>query len=148
MNRLNSGLPSRGLPLAASLLIVASAAQAAEPTLKDAYKDAFHVGVAINRTIALGEAVQADNVNRTLEQVQKDASLVTEQFNQISPENDLKWALIHPDEGGYNWAPADAYVDFGLRNDMLIVGHTLVWHAQTPRWVFQGDNPPPAEEQE
>src|SRR5438552_1797879 len=89
MNRLNSGLPSRGLPLAASLLIVASAAQAAEPTLKDAYKDAFHVGVAINRTIALGEAVQADNVNRTLEQVQKDATLVTEQFNQISPENDL-----------------------------------------------------------
>ena len=34
------------------------------PTLKDAYKDHFYVGVAINRTIATSTAVQADNVNR------------------------------------------------------------------------------------
>src|SRR4051812_1739540 len=51
-------------------------------TLRDAYKDHFYVGVAINRTIATGTAVQADNVNRTLERVEKDTSLVKEQFNQ------------------------------------------------------------------
>ncbi len=59
----------------------------------------------------------------------------------------MKWALIHPTEGaaGYSFAPADAFVNFGLSNQMCIVGHTLVWHGQTPRWVFQGTNAPPGE---
>ncbi len=120
---------------------------AAPPTLKSAYKKCFLIGVAINRTIATGAAVPADNVNRRQEQVDKDTALVKEQFNQISPENDLKWALIHPREGsdGYNFGPADAYVNFGLSNHMYIVGHTLVWHGQTPRWVFQGINMPTEE---
>ena len=114
-------------------------------TLKDACKHRFYVGVAINRTIATGASVRADNVNRNMEQVDKDTALVREQFNQISPENDLKWQLIHPRKGvdGYNFGPADAYVNFGLSNHMYIVGHTLVWHGQTPGWVFQGTNVPP-----
>ena len=132
--------------LASAFLAGGATAQSAEmPTLKDAYKDHFRVGVAINRTIATGSAVRADNVNRSVEQVNKDTALVKEQFNQISPENDLKWALIHPREGadGYNFGPADAFVDFGSSNHMYIVGHTLVWHGQTPNWVFAGTNPPP-----
>jgi len=134
------------LVLAAALLAFVATVRANDkPTLKDAYKNDFYVGVAINRTIATGAAVRADNVNRRQEQVDKDTALVKEQFNQISPENDLKWALIQPREGadGYNFGPADAYVDFGLSNQMYIVGHTLVWHSQTPNWVFAGTNPPP-----
>ncbi len=131
----------------AFLAIGATARSADTSTLKDAYKDQFYVGVAINRTIAMSVAVRADNVNRNQEQVNKDISLVKEQFNQISPENDLKWALIHPQEGpdGYNFGPADAYVNFGLSNHMYIVGHTLVWHGQTPNWVFAGTNLPPGD---
>ena len=100
--------------LAAVLLGIGATVQADDkPTLKDAYKNDFYVGVAINRTIATGAAVRADNVNRRQEQVGKDIALVKEQFNQISPENDLKWALIQPREGadGFNFAPADAYVE-------------------------------------
>lgn len=114
-------------------------------TLKKAYKDHFYVGVAINRTIATSTSVRADNVNRNIDQINQDIAVVREQFNQISPENDLKWQLIHPRDGadGYNFGPADAYVNFGLSNKMYIVGHTLVWHGQTPSWVFQGTNMPP-----
>jgi endo-1,4-beta-xylanase len=134
-----------GLLTAALLVVGASAASVDTLTLKDAYKDRFYAGVAINRTIATGTAVRADNVNRRMEQVVKDIALVKAQFNQIAPENDLKWALIHPREGadGYNFGPADAFVDFGLSNNMYIVGHTLVWHGQTPNWVFRGTNMPP-----
>jgi endo-1,4-beta-xylanase len=137
---------SRVSLVAAILLAVIATVRADDkPTLKDAYKNDFYIGVAINRTIATATAVRADNVNRRREQVDKDIALVKEQFNQISPENDLKWALIQPREGadGYNFAPADAYVDFGLSNQMYIVGHTLIWHSQTPNWVFAGTNPPP-----
>jgi endo-1,4-beta-xylanase len=120
----------------------ASNSQAAGPTLKSAFKDHFLVGAAINRSIATGAAGR-----RGKELVDKDIALVKEQFNQISPENDLKWQLIHPREGadGYNFEPADAFVEFGQKNNMYLVGHTLVWHSQTPNWVFAGSNPPPGD---
>jgi len=144
MNTLNL-LPRTGCLTAVLLAIATGAYSADAPSLKDAYKTHFQVGVAINRTIATASAVQADNVNRNLEQVAKDMALVKAQFNQISPENDLKWQLIHPREGadGYNFGPADAFVNFGLSNNLYLVGHTLVWHGQTPNWVFQGTNLPP-----
>jgi len=139
--------------VAASLLIGALIGCETAPhsnsgaTLKAAYKGRFYVGVAINRTIAMGAAVRADNVNRNTEQIIKDTAVVTAQYNQISPENDLKWQMIHPSEGasGYVFGPADAYVDFGESNHMYLVGHTLVWHGQTPNWVFRGTNMPPGE---
>lgn len=111
-----------------------------KPTLKDAYKGDFLVGVAVNRPIVTHSDVKADNVRRTNEQVEKDIATTKEQFNQISPENDLKWQLIHPREGkdGYNFGPADAFVQFGIDNHQEIIGHTLVWHGQTPPWVFAG----------
>jgi endo-1,4-beta-xylanase len=118
------------------------------PSLADTYQNYFKVGVAINRAIATGQAVEANNVDRTQEQVDKDVALVKAQFNQISPENDLKWESIQPEAGpdGYDFSGADAYVNFGLTNHMFIVGHTLVWHNQTPSWVFAGTNPPPDED--
>ncbi|HEX5399879.1 MAG TPA: endo-1,4-beta-xylanase [Verrucomicrobiae bacterium] len=137
-------LTASALALALAGCVTASKSEG-PPTLKSAYKNDFYVGVAINRTIATSTDVQADNVNRNLEQVKKDIALVKEQFNQISPENDLKWEIIQPYEGpnGYNFGPADAYVNFGLKNHMYIVGHTLVWHSQTPGWVFGASNAPP-----
>lgn len=109
-------------------------------TLKAAFHNHFLIGVAINRSIATGAAGR-----RSKELVERDIALVKEQFNQIAPENDLKWQHIHPREGadGYNFEPADAFVEFGEQNNMVIIGHTLVWHAQTPNWVFAGTNPPP-----
>ena len=146
MNSHNSRLNSHAGWLTAALLAAGATAQAADiTTLKEAYKDHFYVGVAINRTIATGTAVRADNVNRNMDQVVKDTALAIQQFNQIVPENDTKWALIHPNQGpdGYDFPPADAFVNFGLSNKMYVVGHTLVWHSQTPTWVFAGTNLPP-----
>ena len=65
--------------------------------------------------------------------------LVVAQFNSISPENLLKWGPVNPRPGEFNFEPADSFVAFGERNNMFIVGHCLVWHAQTPRWVFTDD---------
>jgi endo-1,4-beta-xylanase len=130
--------------LSAALLVICAAAKAADKpaSLKDNFKDHFLVGTAVNRSMVTGGAA----FRRSVEQNAKDVALIKEQFNQIVPENDLKWQMIHPREGtdGYDFAPADAFVNFGLSNNMQLVGHTLVWHSQTPNWVFAGTNPPPA----
>lgn len=109
-------------------------------TLKDAYKDHFKVGTAISRSITSGRGFR-----RTPEQVAADIALVKAQFNQIVPENEMKWASLHPRSGedGYDFTAADAFVEFGKANDMELVGHTLVWHSQTPNWVFEGTHLPP-----
>jgi endo-1,4-beta-xylanase len=128
--------------LTAALIAIGTTARSADKsvTLKDVYREHFLVGTAINRNMATGAGGR-----RTSEQTVKDVALIKEQFNQISPENDLKWQLIHPREGAdsYDFGPADAFVNFGLSNKMYLVGHTLVWHSQTPNWVFAGTNPPP-----
>lgn len=129
------------LAAAISALGLAACAASDLVALKDAYKDVFLVGVAVNRGMVTGAAVR-----RNSEQSARDIALLKTQFNQISPENDLKWQNVHPREGadGYDFGPADAFVNFGLSNRMYLVGHTLVWHSQTPWWVFAGTNPPPA----
>src|SRR4029079_17187158 len=97
--------------------------------LKDVFKEDFLVGTAVNRSMVMG----GPGFRRSAEQNEKDIVLLKEQFNQISPENDLKWQLVHPREGsdGYDFSPADAFVNFGLSNKMYLVGHTLVWASQT-----------------
>src|SRR5690349_390113 len=85
------------------LLSISAAAQAAEKpiTLKDTFKDHFLVGTAVNRSMVMG----GTGFRRSAEQTAKDITLVEEQFNQITAENDMKWALIHPREGtnGYDF---------------------------------------------
>ena len=96
----------------------------AQTALKDVYKKDFLIGAALN------EAEFSENNIR-------GAALAKAQFNTITPENALKWASVHPEPGAYTFASADRYVEFGEKNGMVIIGHTLVWHNQTPRWVFQ-----------
>jgi endo-1,4-beta-xylanase len=95
----------------------------AASTLKEAYKDAFIMGAAVNNAIVSG----ADKTSQ---------EIVLNQFNSITAENVMKAALINPEPGVYNYAPADAFVDFGKKNNMFIIGHTLVWHNQVPAWFF------------
>jgi endo-1,4-beta-xylanase len=64
------------------------------------------------------------------------AVLLTKHFNSIVSENDMKWSTLQPAEGNFAYANADAQVSFAKANNMRIRGHTLVWHNQTPAWVF------------
>lgn len=105
-------------------IALCSAAAAERPRLKDAFKDDFVVGAAIGEDQIMGEEPQS-------------MELVAEQFNAISPENCLKWAEVHPEPDRYDFEQADKYVEFGEQHGMFILGHTLVWHNQTPAWVFK-----------
>lgn len=128
-------------PLSLLLAFDLTARAAEGPALGESFRDHFQVGTAINRSHATGGA----GGRRSTDQVAQEIALVKRHFNQVTAENDMKWQLIHPREGqdGYDFAGADALVAFGLSNRMEVVGHTLVWHSQTPNWVFAGTNPPP-----
>ena len=106
------------------LLSIFSANLPAQEKLKEAFKDYFLIGAALNRA-------------QIFETDARGAQIVKEQFDTISPENILKWGLVHPQPERYDFAAADRYVAFGEKHGMFIVGHTLVWHNQTPRWVFE-----------
>ena len=95
-------------------------------TLKETFHNAFLIGAAINTPQITGTDKQGDE-------------LIAGQFNSISPENVMKWEIIHPRADAYDFTLADQYVAFGVEYHMFIVGHNLCWHAQTPAWVFKDD---------
>lgn len=119
-------LLSAGLAAMFVTCAVAADHAPASTSLKDAFKGDFVVGAAINAPQITGRDQQGD-------------AIVEAQFNSISPENALKWIIVHPQPGKYDFTLADQYVAFGEKHHMFIVGHNLVWHNQVPAWVFHDD---------
>ena len=107
----------------------------AEPTLREVYEKDFLVGVALNMWVVNGRNAPA-------------AELAGKQFSSVTAENDMKWQMIQPEPGRFRFDAADAYVKFAEAHKMVLIGHTLVWHSQTPRWVFQGTDGKPATKEE
>jgi endo-1,4-beta-xylanase len=68
--------------------------------------------------------------------------VLAQEFNSVSPENQMKWEFIHPEQGEYNFEPADSIVRFAQRNRQAVRGHTLLWHSQNPEWLEEGDFTP------
>jgi endo-1,4-beta-xylanase len=111
-----------------SLIFIGTAAAAHAPTShKAAFKGDFVIGAAINASQITGQDVRGD-------------AIILSQFNSISPENVLKWGLVHPQPDKYDFTLPDQYVAFGRKHHMFIVGHNLVWHNQVPAWVFHDDH--------
>jgi endo-1,4-beta-xylanase len=107
-------------------MILMAARLAAQPALRDVFQQDFLVGAALNAS----QFTPSEKEN-------PEAALIRRQFNSITPENALKWGEIHPEPNRYNFRSADDYVAFGVKNKMAIIGHNLIWHNQTPRWVFE-----------
>lgn len=100
-----------------------AAAMTTSDLLKDAYANDFLVGVAVNDEIVAGRDAASQ-------------AIVLEHFKTITAENVMKAEVVNPKPGVYDFAQADAFVAFGGQHDMFIVGHTLVWHNQTPAFFF------------
>jgi endo-1,4-beta-xylanase len=101
----------------------------APASLKDGYKNDFYIGTCLG-----GRLPDSYPTN--------EIEMIVKQYNAVTPENCMKPAPIHPSEGSWNWSEADALVQFAQDHQMVVYGHTLVWHNQTPRWFFRdGDKP-------
>lgn len=94
------------------------------PTLKAAYKNDFLIGTALNAT-------------QIEEKEPNAAALIPQQFSVITPENVMKCVIIHPTWGQYDFTLADKIIAYGKKNQIPVVGHTLIWHSQLTPFVNQ-----------
>jgi endo-1,4-beta-xylanase len=65
------------------------------------------------------------------------AEVIASECGLIVPENELKWQWTRPTPTSFNFAGADAIVDFAEANGLAVRGHTLLWHHPSwfPAWV-------------
>ncbi|MDC0708903.1 endo-1,4-beta-xylanase [Stigmatella sp. ncwal1] len=92
------------------------------PSLKDVFASDFLLGTAFSNDELIAEA---------------DRKLLAKHFNSVTPGNVLKWDSTEPQEGVFDFSRSDAAVQFAIQNGQQVRGHTLVWHSQTPDWVFR-----------
>ena len=106
------------------LVLLCSAVAGAEqvPALKDAYAGQFLIGFAARAAY------------------QGDDAINQRHFNAVTAENAMKWESLQPSPGRFNFGAADSLVLYAEKHDMEVTGHTLVWHSQTPDWVFYDEN--------
>ena len=57
-----------------------------------------------------------------------------ELWNQVTPENESKWASVEGTKGSYNWG-SDTPFNYAKQHDFTYKFHALVWGAQYPNWL-------------
>ena len=111
---------------AATASTAAATPSASGEQLRDlAARRSFYVGAAVSVDALRNEPAYAELLART--------------YNQVTPENVMKFGPIHPARDRFNWNDADALVAFAEAHGMRVHGHTLVWHEQLASWVTQGN---------
>ena len=94
--------------------------QKAQKGLKDAYKDYFKVGVALN--------------TRNFSDAEQKVALAN--YNSVTCENAMKPGELHPAEGVWKWEGADSIANWCRRHNIPMRGHCLVWHSQFADWMM------------
>jgi endo-1,4-beta-xylanase len=100
------------------------------PPLKNAFKGKFLIGAVLGTEALRGNA--ADKV-----------ALATTHFSAITAANAMKPDALQPLEGQFTFATADRLVEIAQQSGATPIGHTLVWHNQTPKWFFEGKDGQP-----
>lgn len=98
----------------------------AQTTMREAFKDKFLIGAAVN-------------VRQVKSKDPKIQKVIKEQFSALVPENCMKPEEIHPKQYLWDFSDADAIVKLAQKNKQAITGHCLVWHSQVPYWFFKDD---------
>jgi endo-1,4-beta-xylanase len=89
--------------------------------------------LAEQRGIRIGAAADPEHLTEA-----DYAATLAREFNQLEPENVMKFGPIQPGPATYNFGPADALVAFATEHKMVLRGHTLVWDQQNPEWLLSG----------
>jgi len=84
----------------------------------------------INTDIKIGTAVRAENIESNIYE-----SMLNKNFNLIVPEYEMKWSQTQPGLDNFNFVKTDEIVNYAVKNNKTIHGHTLIWYNNVPSWV-------------
>ena len=101
--------------------------------LKEVFADDFLIGSAI------GSRDVRHPYSFPMRQDPRELEVLAREFNCITAENIMKWQYIHPQPELFNFDQADEFMAYAEKNGLAVVGHTLVWHSQTPDWLFKDE---------
>lgn len=106
-----------------------STTQAAQLSLRDAYKGRFMIGVGADGLIP-------GDYN------DKELDIIRTQFDILTPANCMKMYHIEPQKGLSNFQQADAFLAFAESNSQQVCGHCLIWakDERTPSWFFKNSD--------
>jgi endo-1,4-beta-xylanase len=101
-----------------------------------------HADFAVERLPPLRMAAKASGIKfgcaGSTPNMQPDAILfkeIAKEANIFIPGDDLKWEFTEPQPNEFDFAAVDSIADFAAHHDMIMHGHTLVWHKEIPYWV-------------
>ncbi|WP_422769161.1 endo-1,4-beta-xylanase [Plantactinospora sp. WMMC1484] len=77
-----------------------------------------------------GTAVAASRLNDSAY-----TTILNREFNQVTPENEMKIDATEPQRGQFTYTNADRIVQHARSRGMQVRGHTLAWHSQQPGWM-------------
>src|SRR5437763_8555370 len=110
------------VPLIAVVCLLGSSSRA--QSLRSAAQGKVHIG-----TAAKPGFITEDS---------RYAATLAREFDQLEPENEMKWAVLRPRREQFDFVPADELVRFAKQNGMAVRGHTLLWHQAVPKWLADG----------
>jgi endo-1,4-beta-xylanase len=120
------------------ILLIAGAAAVARDDRSPAGGAPTTLRDAAGNRLLVGTAIQAAHV-----QDPQHAKLIGGQFHCVTPGNDMKPDALQNVKGTFTFDAADRIVAFAGANDMQVIGHTLCWHNQSPKWLFEDESGQP-----
>jgi endo-1,4-beta-xylanase len=66
------------------------------------------------------------------------SKIAADQFSSVTPGNEMKWKVVEPARGTYDWSGGNRLVRFAQAHDQVVRGHVLLWHDALPTWLTQG----------
>lgn len=118
--------------VAAAVLLTVSAAAVPDKSelwevrpIRDAFRGKLLIGTALSTSALLGRAPM-------------DVAITSRHFSALTCENGMKPAATQPEEGRFTFEQGDRCVEIAQQCGATVIGHTLVWHSQTPAWFFRG----------
>lgn len=97
-------------------------------------KDELALKEIFEEDFLIGTALSADQI---LEKDTGVTNLVKRHFNALTAENIMKSMHMQPEWGRYDFSLADRLIEYSSQHGMAVIGHTLIWHSQLPRYVQQ-----------
>ena len=111
------------------------------PSLRAIWADYFPMGNIISSVDYSWRPARVADINNW-----EREQLLIRHFELLTAEDEMKPDWLRRTPGAWNAGGANRIMNFAQANNMRVHGHVLVWHSQTPTWMYaEGDRARSAE---